>query len=95
MVLENEYVDAAFAALEDHLHLLPGDVQRKVRLAASVRKTHGIATAEELARELGSPKWVIARRTPAIVQRYGEDVVCVTPVQYEAAERRAIEKRVK
>jgi hypothetical protein len=32
-------------------------------------------------------RWVIARRTPNIMARYGEDVVCLSNKQYENADR--------
>lgn len=50
------------------------------------------ATPDELRIELGS-NWVIARRTPRIVKKYGADVNCISAAQYAAAQRRAIEKR--
>lgn len=28
--------------------------------------------------------WVLARRTPSIVRRYGEDVICLSPAKYKA-----------
>lgn len=91
--LEKEYTQKAFEAIAPHLEALPADVQRAIRLAVSVRQLHGSATSEEMAAQLGTP-WVIARRTPRIIQRYGADVVCITRKQYHAAERRAIEARL-
>lgn len=93
MTLEQEYVTTAFEAVSHWWHLLPSDVERKLRLAKSLVESHGSPTADEMRQELGS-NWVIARRTKRVVERYGEDVNCVTPKQYAAAERRAIEKRV-
>ena len=90
--LETEYVLAALDSLAPHLCQLPADVQRKVKLAASVLSTHGSATREEIREELG-PNWVLARRTKNIVEKYGTDVNCITPGSYDAAQRRAIEKR--
>lgn len=40
-----------------------------------------------LRQELG-PNWVIARRTPNIVRRYGEDVICISPQCYRAIEQK-------
>lgn len=40
-----------------------------------------------LRQEFGS-NWVVARRTPRIVQRYGEDVCCISPQRYRAAEQK-------
>lgn len=91
--LENEYVLVALAMVKDHLHMLPPYVQRKVKLAWSVLESHGTTTAEEMRTELG-PNWVIARRGRQIVEKYGEDVRCLSIAQYHAAQRRAIEKRV-
>ena len=90
--LEREYILAALDSLAPHLCHLPADVQRKVKLAASVVSTHGSATGEEIRGELG-PNWVLARRTKNIVEKYGADVTCVTPGGYDAAQRRAIERR--
>lgn len=89
---EREYVIAALESLEPWVFLLPSDVQRKVKLARSVMETHGMATGEELERELG-PNWVVGRRTKRIVEKYGEDVQCYSPEKYADAERRAIESR--
>jgi hypothetical protein len=50
-------------------------------------------TAGEISAVLGGKKWVIARRTPRIVERYGEDVVCVSQQAYKKAEAKAIEAR--
>lgn len=89
---ERDYVLPAFEALKKWMFLLPTDVQRKILIAKSVIESHGSATGDELKRELGED-WVLARRTKNIIERYGEDVRCYTPKQYEAAERRAIEAR--
>ena len=91
--LEKEYVLAALNSIQPHhLYLLPTNVQRKVKLALSVIASHGVATGEEIREEPG-PNWVLARRTRNIVEKYGADVNCVTPGGYDAAQRRAIEKR--
>jgi hypothetical protein len=91
--LEREYTLAALDSLQERLFLLPAEIQRRIKLAQSVLASHGCATAEEMRTELG-PNWVIARRGRRIVDKYGEDVRCVSPAQYYAAERRAIERRV-
>jgi hypothetical protein len=93
MSLEEEYTNAAFVAVQPWLYLLPTDVQRKIKLANEAHRTHSIATCEELRKEFGS-NWVIARRTPRIVEKYGPDVKTITFQQYEDATRRAIESRV-
>ena len=49
-------------------------------------------TPDELAPFLGR-NWVIARRSPAIKRRYGEDVQCITPLRYDTAVAAAIEAR--
>lgn len=36
---------------------------------------------------VGGRNWVIARRTPRIVARYGVDVICLSPKRYAEAER--------
>lgn len=90
---QKEYTDKAFAAVKPYLWLLPTDVQRAVLLAESIIASHGHPTTKELEPEIGS-NWVLAKRTKAIVVKYGPDVRCLTPQQYEAAQRRAIEKRV-
>jgi hypothetical protein len=51
------------------------------------------ATVDELRAEIGSSNWVIAKRTPRIVARYGCDVVCLTQKAYFAANERAVAKR--
>jgi len=42
---------------------------------------------EFLEAEFGK-NWVIAARSPSIVRRYGEDVVCLSQKRYREAERR-------
>jgi hypothetical protein len=42
---------------------------------------------EFMKRELGA-NYVIARQTPRIVAKYGDDVACVTPKQHAAATRK-------
>jgi hypothetical protein len=37
-------------------------------------------------RDRVGPHWVLHRRTPRIVARYGEGVVCLSPRQYQALE---------
>jgi hypothetical protein len=90
--LEREYTLAAIDSLAPHLCLLPAEVQRKVKLAESILASHGTATGEEIREDLG-PNWVLARRGRRIVEKYGKDVNCVTPGQYDCAQRRAIERR--
>jgi hypothetical protein len=41
----------------------------------------------EFARVVGGGNWVIARRTPRILARYGQDVVCLSPKTYANAKR--------
>jgi hypothetical protein len=94
MEMTKDYVVPALEALKPWMHLLPTDVQRKVRLAEAAIATHGSATSEELRAILG-PNWVVARRTLRIVQKYGKDVNCVSLRKYHEAERQAIESRVK
>jgi hypothetical protein len=43
----------------------------------------------EFCRILGGRKFVIARRTPRIVEKYGEDVVCLSSQAYANASRLA------
>lgn len=93
MSYETEYTLAALVALEPWLFLLPTDVQRKIKLARSVVESHGYPSSAELKAELGE-NWVLARRTKSIVAKYGDNVRCYSHAQYEAAERRALEKRV-
>lgn len=38
---------------------------------------------------VGGKNWVVARRTPNIVARYGKDVICLSPQRYASAERLA------
>lgn len=42
---------------------------------------------DAFAKIVGGHNWVIARRSPRILARYGSDVVCLTPKQYTEAER--------
>lgn len=42
---------------------------------------------EFLHNRIGGKNWVIARRTPNIVRRYGEDVICVSRKRYAQIER--------
>lgn len=44
-------------------------------------------TSLEYLRERFGSNWVLARRTPRIMARYGDDVVRLTQSQYKAAER--------
>ncbi len=44
---------------------------------------------DAFAKIVGGHNWVIARRTPNILARYGQDVVCLTPKSYQNAERLA------
>lgn len=44
---------------------------------------------DRFAEIVGGSNWVLARRTKRIVERYGEDVICLSPKQYENAERLA------
>ena len=89
--LEREYFDRMFLHLRQWMHLLPSDLQRTIKIAESLHKYSG-ATSEEFAAEWG-PKWVIARRTKRIVEKYGEDVKCVTHKQYVETERKIIARR--
>lgn len=38
---------------------------------------------------VGGPKWVVSRRTSSIVERYGDDVICLSQKRYQNAERLA------
>ena len=38
---------------------------------------------------VGGKNWVLHRRTPRIVARYGEDVICLSQAGYANAERLA------
>lgn len=38
-------------------------------------------------REHGTRNWVVARRTKRIVERYGDDVVCLSQKRFRALER--------
>ncbi len=40
--------------------------------------------ADWLQDRLGGRRWVIARRTARTVERYGQDVICFSPQQYDA-----------
>lgn len=40
-----------------------------------------------LSNHFGGKNWVIARRTPNILARYGEDVICLSRKRYKEAER--------
>ncbi len=44
---------------------------------------------DAFSRIVGGEHWVIAKRTPSIVSRYGDDVVCLSPKRYQDAERLA------
>ena len=44
-----------------------------------------------LCRAIGSRNWVIHRRTRRIVEKYGADVICLTPKQYKAAVEKALQ----
>lgn len=52
-------------------------------------------TLEEINAQIGGPRWVIARRTPRIVEKYGDDVICLTPKQYQEYTRLARVARMK
>lgn len=92
MLKETEFTSAAITAVLPHLDKLPEDVRRKVYVSAALLRNHGCVNLDILREELGAQPgrpWVIARRTPRIVERYGADVVCVTPKRFDEAERRA------
>jgi hypothetical protein len=42
---------------------------------------------ETFAKIVGGRNWVIARRSSRIVERYGDDVICLSPQRYRDAER--------
>jgi len=42
---------------------------------------------EFLRDRFGGKNWVLARRTPRIVERYGQDVICVSKKCYDAVEK--------
>lgn len=51
-------------------------------------------TADEIAAYLGSSNWVhAARRSPRLVERYGADVVVITPQRYQRMKREIIARR--
>ena len=50
-------------------------------------------TPDEMRAAIGGRNWVVARRTPRIVERYGSDVICLSQAKYASAEARAIEAR--
>jgi hypothetical protein len=50
-------------------------------------------TAEEFHAEIGGSKWVLARRSRHIVERYGPHVICLSPQRYADAERLALLRR--
>jgi hypothetical protein len=90
--LELAFVTKMFGDLAPHLSKLPKRARRSVLLAQSVLAKG--PTADELSEQLGGRNWVIARRTPRIVDRYGDDVICVTPHQFTETKVRVIESRV-
>lgn len=50
---------------------------------------HFEPTLDELAAAIGGHNWVVvARRTPRIVARYGEDVICISQRKYLEIRRR-------
>ena len=50
-------------------------------------------TPDDMCAAISGRNWVIARRTPRIVERYGPDVICLSQAKYASAEARAIEAR--
>lgn len=42
------------------------------------------AALDEIAAHLGTRNWVVARRTSGIVERYGEDVLCMSQARFRA-----------
>ena len=46
-----------------------------------------ITHADFLRDRFGGKNWVLSRRTPNIVRRYGEDVVCISKQRYAAVEQ--------
>ena len=50
-------------------------------------------TSDEFAAEVGGHNWVVSRRTPRILAKYGEDVICLSPKRYREAERLALLRR--
>jgi hypothetical protein len=59
---------------------------------AGTNADYEFATVEEMAPYIGT-KWVIARRTPRIVRKYGADVNCISHRKYLEASRKALEDR--
>lgn len=41
------------------------------------------ATAAEIAGYLGTRDWVVARKTVKIIERYGADVIYLSPTQFK------------
>ena len=50
-------------------------------------------TATEIAEYLGGRNWVVARRTPRIVRKYGADVICISQAKYSKMHRELLAAR--
>jgi hypothetical protein len=92
MISESNIIKAALQESEPFLLRLPAAVANGLRLALSIVSSPH-PSAAEMTRELGD-KWVVARRTKRAVERYGEHVKFCSPRQYDAAQRRALWRRV-
>jgi hypothetical protein len=51
------------------------------------------ATPDEIAAYLGTRNWVVTRRTPKIIARYGEDVVCLSGKKFRAMQAEILAAR--
>ena len=66
----------------------------RANLAKQRQADRGETLSAYILRTVGA-NWIVARRTPSIVRRYGDDVICLSPARYkllqnawEAANRR-------
>lgn len=95
--MERDLIRAGLEAVAPHLALLPRPIWMRIAraLAATEPATASNAahSGELFRRAVGGSNWVLARRTPRIVEKYGADVICLTRKAYIKAERLALEFR--
>lgn len=86
-------LNVVMASVPDYPVMVKPDTPAPPSYATERPFDYAHPTPDELRAVLGSRNWVIARRTPRIVARYGEDVLCLSPKAYAKAEAEAIARR--
>lgn len=85
-VSDHTYATAAEAGHDYHMNA----GQTCVGLAPDARRRLRLPHTAHLSAVIGSPNWVLHRRTKRMIEKYGEDVVCLTGKQYDAVVDKAL-----